>query len=157
MEQLQVIYNYRPPHIWGNICAFPHILGSNSSYMTMQLFHSEFPYIWGKFDFLFYQCMDTAETCEWCECECVCTKFVNKCKQSELGIYIRCQIIYLYLSSFLSFFHWPFDIIRRKHSNCVWKNIQFFQNGRVLLKLVFWYTYSVPNVLNQKYLKMCIQ
>ncbi len=35
-------------------------------------------------------------------------------------------------------------------------NIQFFQNG-VLLKLVFWYTYSVANVLNQKYLKMCIQ
>ncbi len=25
--------------------------------MTLQLFHSEFPYIWGKFDFLFYQCM----------------------------------------------------------------------------------------------------
>ncbi len=27
-----------------NICAFPHILGSPSSYMTLQLFHSEFPY-----------------------------------------------------------------------------------------------------------------
>jgi hypothetical protein len=26
------------------------------SYMTLQLLHSEFPYIWGKFDFLFYQC-----------------------------------------------------------------------------------------------------
>ena len=24
--------------------------------MTFQLLHSEFPYIWGKFDFLFYQC-----------------------------------------------------------------------------------------------------
>ncbi len=24
--------------------------------MTLQLLHSEFPYIWGKFDFLFYQC-----------------------------------------------------------------------------------------------------
>ncbi len=24
--------------------------------MTLQLGHSEFPYIWGKFDFLFYQC-----------------------------------------------------------------------------------------------------
>jgi hypothetical protein len=23
-------------HIWGNICAFPHILGSPSSYMTLQ-------------------------------------------------------------------------------------------------------------------------
>ncbi len=30
-------------------------LGSPSSYMTLQLLHSEFPYI-GKFDFLFYQC-----------------------------------------------------------------------------------------------------
>ncbi len=25
----------RPAHIWGNICAFPHILGSPSSYMTL--------------------------------------------------------------------------------------------------------------------------
>ncbi len=39
-----------------NIWAFPHILGSSSSYMTLQLLHSEFPSIWGKFDFLFYQC-----------------------------------------------------------------------------------------------------
>ncbi len=37
------------------ISAFPHILGSPSSYMTLQLFHSEFPNIWGKFDFYFYQ------------------------------------------------------------------------------------------------------
>jgi hypothetical protein len=35
----------RPPQIWGNICSFPHILGSPSSYMTLQLLHSEFPYI----------------------------------------------------------------------------------------------------------------
>ncbi len=33
------------PHIWGNICAFPHILVSPSSYMPLQLLHSEFPYI----------------------------------------------------------------------------------------------------------------
>jgi hypothetical protein len=38
------------------ICSFPLILGSPSSYMTLQLLHSEFPYIRGKFDFLFYQC-----------------------------------------------------------------------------------------------------
>ncbi len=25
--------------------------------MTLQLLHSEFPYIWGKFEFIFYQCM----------------------------------------------------------------------------------------------------
>jgi hypothetical protein len=33
-----------PPHICGNICEFLHILGSPSSYMTLQLPHSEFPY-----------------------------------------------------------------------------------------------------------------
>ncbi len=43
-------------YVWLNICAFPHILGSPSSYMTWQLLPSEFPYIWGKFSFLFYQC-----------------------------------------------------------------------------------------------------
>ncbi len=32
------------------------VLGSPSSYMTLQLLHSKFPYIWGKFSFLFYQC-----------------------------------------------------------------------------------------------------
>ncbi len=56
MEQLQSHIWLTAPHKWGNICAFPHILGSPSSYMTLQLIHSEFPYIWGKFDFLFYQC-----------------------------------------------------------------------------------------------------
>jgi hypothetical protein len=44
MEQLQS-HDWRPPHKWGNICAFSHILGSPSSYMTLQLLHSEFPYI----------------------------------------------------------------------------------------------------------------
>ncbi len=31
--------------IWGNICVFPQILVSPSSYITLQLLHSEFPYI----------------------------------------------------------------------------------------------------------------
>ncbi len=57
MEQLQ-------SHIWqtasSDICAFPHILGSPSSYMTLQLRHSEFPYIWGKFYFISYQCTPLA-------------------------------------------------------------------------------------------------
>ncbi len=39
-----------------NICAFPHILGSPSSYVTLHPIPYEFPYIWGKFCFLFYQC-----------------------------------------------------------------------------------------------------
>ncbi len=49
-------------HVWltassymPNICAFPHILGSPSSWMTLHLIPSEFPYIWGNF-FFFYQC-----------------------------------------------------------------------------------------------------
>ncbi len=33
---------------WGNICAFPHTLGSPASYMTLQLLHSEFPYYMRK-------------------------------------------------------------------------------------------------------------
>ncbi len=37
-----------------NICTFPHKLGSPSSYMTLQLRHSEFLYIWGKLDFLWF-------------------------------------------------------------------------------------------------------
>ncbi len=67
-----LIYNFATAPLWislymrkiwltassymGNICAFPHTLGRPSSYMTLQLLHSEFPYIWEKFDFLFYQC-----------------------------------------------------------------------------------------------------
>jgi hypothetical protein len=42
--------------IYGEIFAFPHILGRPSSYVTLQLLRSEFPYILGKFDFLFHQC-----------------------------------------------------------------------------------------------------
>ncbi len=30
--------------------------------MTLQLLHSELPFIWGKFDFLFYQCNMRAQT-----------------------------------------------------------------------------------------------
>jgi hypothetical protein len=35
-----------------NICAFSHILGSPSSYMTLHPIPYEFPYIWGQFCFL---------------------------------------------------------------------------------------------------------
>jgi hypothetical protein len=44
MEQLEVLYDRRLPNIWKNICGFSHILGSPSSYLTLQLLHSEFPY-----------------------------------------------------------------------------------------------------------------
>ncbi len=41
---------------WGNAQIFPHIWGGHLSYMTFQLLCYEFPYIWGKFDCLCYQC-----------------------------------------------------------------------------------------------------
>jgi hypothetical protein len=50
------IRKFRMEHIWGNVCAFPLILGSPSSYMTLQLLHSEFLYIWENFFIIFYQC-----------------------------------------------------------------------------------------------------
>jgi hypothetical protein len=40
--------------IWGNIFAFPHILGSSSSYMTLQLLHSEFAYMYMRENFIFF-------------------------------------------------------------------------------------------------------
>jgi hypothetical protein len=41
-----VIYDYNDLLINGiNICAFPHILGSSSSYLTLHPIPSEFPYI----------------------------------------------------------------------------------------------------------------
>ncbi len=49
----KVIYDQRHPHVWGKICAFFHILGSPSSYMTLHPIPSEFPYIWGKLVFFF--------------------------------------------------------------------------------------------------------
>jgi hypothetical protein len=52
----KIVYLYRfKRYIFEYRC--PPLLGSPSSYMTLQLLHSEFPYIWGKFDFLFYQCI----------------------------------------------------------------------------------------------------
>ncbi len=66
MEQLK-------GHIWLTASSY---MGKYcpSSYMTLQQLHSEFPYIWGKFDFLFYQCRLSApesrrqhdkHLCEW--------------------------------------------------------------------------------------------
>ncbi len=40
------------------ICAFPHILRSPSSNRVLHPITSEFPYIWRKFSFIFYQCMN---------------------------------------------------------------------------------------------------
>ncbi len=50
----KVIYEDMLPNLRGNAQIFNHIWGGHSSYMTLQLRHSEFPYIWGKFYFLFF-------------------------------------------------------------------------------------------------------
>ncbi len=55
----KVIYEEGLPNIWDNAQIFSHILGGRSSYMTLQPLPSGFPYIWGKFCFLFYQCAMT--------------------------------------------------------------------------------------------------
>ncbi len=47
MEQLQ-------SYIWLTASSYMTKYLRISSYMTLQLLHSEFPYIWGKFDFLFF-------------------------------------------------------------------------------------------------------
>jgi len=46
------------PNIWGNAQMFPLIWESRWSYVTLRLLHSEFPCMWGEFDFLsfFYHC-----------------------------------------------------------------------------------------------------
>ncbi len=49
LEQLQSHIQLTAPHIWINICAFPHKVGRLSSYMTLQ----PIPYEEKKF---FYQC-----------------------------------------------------------------------------------------------------
>ncbi len=52
----------RPPHIWGNICAFHHLLGSPSSYMTWQLVHSEFPIYEENLIFFFISAVNRLNT-----------------------------------------------------------------------------------------------
>ena len=66
MEQLQshvwlLLTSNGPPHIWGNICAFRHILGSPSSYMTLQLLQLWISLYMEKILFLFYQCSSDKE------------------------------------------------------------------------------------------------
>jgi hypothetical protein len=41
----KVIYDYNDLLMYGENCAYPHILGSPSSYMTLHQIPSEFPYI----------------------------------------------------------------------------------------------------------------
>jgi hypothetical protein len=55
----KIKFSYIYVHIWGNAQIFPHIWGGRQSYMTLQLLRSEFPYIRGKFSFLFYECRCT--------------------------------------------------------------------------------------------------
>jgi hypothetical protein len=57
MEQLQSHIWLTASSYWSNICAFPRILGNPSSYMTLQLLHSNFPLYMRKFLLSFYQCI----------------------------------------------------------------------------------------------------
>ena len=50
----KVIYDERSPLIWLNICAFPHILGSPSSYMTLQLNCSTLNFFIYEENFIFF-------------------------------------------------------------------------------------------------------
>ncbi len=56
MEQLQIhIWLTASSYtVWWNVCAFPHILGSPSSYMTLQLLHHELPFYMRKIWFSFF-------------------------------------------------------------------------------------------------------
>ncbi len=52
------IYEEGLPSIWGNAKIFKHIWGGRQPYMyDFAIDPFWFPYIWGKFDFLFYQCI----------------------------------------------------------------------------------------------------
>ncbi len=51
----KVIYDSRPSHIWGKTCAFPHILGSPSSYMTLHPIPLWISLYMRTILFLFYQ------------------------------------------------------------------------------------------------------
>ncbi len=42
------------------------------------LLHSEFPYIWGKFDFLFYQCRNCRQEPQTLEVTFLCINFVSE-------------------------------------------------------------------------------
>jgi hypothetical protein len=56
MERLQSHIRLTASSYMGKYLRNPHILESPCSYMTLQLLHSEFLYILGKFSFIFYQC-----------------------------------------------------------------------------------------------------
>ncbi len=105
------------------------ILGSPSSYMTLQPLRSKFPYIWGKINFLFYHCRDVAITF---------TKMTKNCKSyikylrpscESRGCHMRplyrprlllhqMNLEYtniLTLSSNFGIFTWSFSLRKTKH------------------------------------------
>ncbi len=65
------------------------------SYMTLQLFHSEFPYIWGKFYFLFYQC--TVHTV--LELTCLSSSFLRSPSTSRAFLISSSLVVMALLSS----------------------------------------------------------
>jgi hypothetical protein len=63
MEQLQShIWLTASSYIWWNICAFPHILESLPHIWLCNCSILNFPSLWVKFYFIFYQCIVRAST-----------------------------------------------------------------------------------------------
>jgi hypothetical protein len=58
----KVIYEEGLPNLWGNAQIFNHRWGGRSSYMTLQLIPSEFPYIWINLIFFFISAPATRAT-----------------------------------------------------------------------------------------------
>jgi hypothetical protein len=68
MEQLHShIWDGLLIYVWLNIYAFPHILGNPSSYMTLQLLHSDSLIYEENFLFFFYQCVGDPILGSWYE------------------------------------------------------------------------------------------
>ncbi len=92
MEQLQsLIWLTASSYMVKYLRISSYILGSPSSYMTLQLIHSEFPNIRGKFDFLFYQCSMVQESClkwlDWTQVEAGLWSGQDLCLGRALRLY----------------------------------------------------------------------
>ncbi len=92
MEQLQshTVYEEGLPNMYMRKCAniSPYMRMPLVIYcidMTLQLVHSEFPYIWGKFDFLFYQWSDVPPLTEQLTRRCEPSKYFLSWKGTPSG------------------------------------------------------------------------
>jgi hypothetical protein len=93
--------------MWGNICAFPHILGISSSYMTLQLLHSEFPLYEENLIFFIYQCRAVLGALKlatdkllniYCTVLYVCVSFILQCLINLIISTACCQVSFLVIA-----------------------------------------------------------